>query len=160
MQPFEEIMARVKSQCTHSDPVADEQATPKAIRVDARDLLVVMLEMQQHTSLYFDMLSCITGIDNGPAADMEVAYNLYSIPYGHHLMIKVKLDRSNPQIESVNHLWRSANWLEREIFDMYGINFLNHPDLRRILMPADWEGHPLRKDYQHQAYYRDIKVEY
>jgi NADH-quinone oxidoreductase subunit C len=160
MQPFEEIMARVKSQCTHSDPVADEQATPKAIRVDARDLLAVMLEVQQHTSLYFDMLSCITGIDNGPAGDMEVAYNLYSIPYGHHLMIKVKLDRSNPQIESVNHLWRSANWLEREIFDMYGINFLNHPDLRRILMPADWEGHPLRKDYQHQAYYRDIKVEY
>jgi len=160
MQPFEEILACVKKQCTHSDPVTDEQATPKAIRVDARDLLAVMLEMQQHTSLYFDMLSCITGIDNGPASDMEVAYNLYSIPFGHHLMIKVKLDRSDPKIESLNHLWRSANWLEREIFDMYGIHFLNHPDLRRILMPADWEGHPLRKDYQQQAYYRDIKVEY
>lgn len=160
MLPFEEILACVRAQCTHSDPVADEQATPKGIRIHANDLLVVMYEMQHHTSLYFDMLSCITGIDNGPSSDMEVAYNLYSIPFDHHLMIKVKLDRTDPRIESVNHLWRSANWLEREIFDMYGITFLNHPDLRRILMPADWEGHPLRKDYQHQAYYRDIKVEY
>ena len=91
---------------------------------------------------------------------MEVAYNLYSIPFGHQLMIKVKLNRDNPAIESVNHFWRSANWLEREVFDMYGVVFLNHPDLRRILMPADWEGHPLRKDYKHQEYYRDIKVEY
>jgi NADH-quinone oxidoreductase subunit C len=160
MQPFEEILARVKVQCTHSHPVVDEQATPKAIRIDARDLLTVMLDMQQHPSLYFDMLSCITGIDNGPGSDMEVGYNLFSIPFGHHLMLKVKVDRSEPPIESVSHLWRSANWLEREIFDMFGVNFLNHPDLRRILMPADWEGHPLRKDYQHQAYYRDIKVDY
>ena len=160
MLPFEEILTLVKGQCTHSDPVADVASTPKAIRIHADDVLTVMKEMQVHPSLYFDMLSCITGIDNGAAADMEVAYNLYSIPFGHALMIKVSVDRSNPKIESVNHLWRSANWLEREVFDMYGITFLNHPDLRRILMPADWEGYPLRKDYQHQAYYRDIKVEY
>ncbi|MEJ1239646.1 NADH-quinone oxidoreductase subunit C [Chryseolinea sp. T2] len=160
MQPFEEILALVKKQCTHSDAVADEAATPKAIRVHADDLLPVMQELLNHSSLYFDMLSCITGIDNGPGHDMEVAYNLYSIPFGHQLMIKVKLNRDNPAIESLNHFWRSANWLEREIFDMYGIVFLNHPDLRRILMPADWEGHPLRKDYKHQEYYRDIKVEY
>ncbi|HTF18312.1 MAG TPA: NADH-quinone oxidoreductase subunit C [Chryseolinea sp.] len=160
MLPFEEILLVAKVQCTHSDPVAEELATPKGIRVHVHDLLAVMLEMQNHPSLYFDLLSCITGIDNGPGSDMEVVYNLYSIPFDHHVMIKVKLDRSDPRIESVSHLWRSANWLEREIFDMYGITFLNHPDLRRILMPADWEGHPLRKDYQHQAYYRDIKVEY
>lgn len=160
MQSFEEILALVKAKCTHSDPVADEGSTPKAIRIHADDLLSVMQEMQQHSSLYFDMLSCVTGIDNGLASDMEVAYNLYSIPFNHQLMIRVKLDRKEPKVESVNHLWRSANWLEREVFDMYGIVFLNHPDLRRILMPADWEGYPLRKDYQHQGYYREIKVAY
>lgn len=160
MQPFEEILAYVKSQCTHSEPVADETSTPKGIRIHADDLLSVMQEMLNHPLLYFDMLSCVTGIDNGPGHELEVAYNLYSIPFGHQLMIRVKLNRDEPKIESVNHFWRSANWLEREVFDMYGVVFMNHPDLRRILMPADWEGHPLRKDYKHQDYYRDIKVEY
>jgi len=160
MQPFNAIFERVKAQCTYSYPVADEGSSPKSVRIHANDLLMVMQEMLSHPTLYFDMLSCVTGIDNGAGSDMEVVYNLYSIPFGHHLMIKVKVDRNEPRIESVNHFWRSANWLEREIFDMYGIVFLNHPDLRRILMPADWEGYPLRKDYQHQAYYRDIKVEY
>jgi NADH-quinone oxidoreductase subunit C len=75
-------------------------------------------------------------------------------------MIKVTVAREKPELDSVSHIWRTANWQEREIFDMYGIQFRNHPDLRRILMPADWEGYPLRKDYTHQAYYRDIKVEY
>lgn len=160
MQSFEDILSIVKAKCTHSDAVADMKSTPAAIRLHADDLLAVMRELYAHSSLYFDMLTCVTGIDNGPAADMEVAYNLYSIPFGHHLMIKVKLDRQDLKIESVCHIWRSANWLEREIFDMYGIVFLHHPDLRRILLPADWEGHPLRKDYQQQQYYREIKVEY
>lgn len=160
MQQVDEIAERVKMHCVHSDPVVEEQMVPRGIRVHASDLLVVMEELRDHPSLYFDSLSCVTGIDNGPASDMEVVYNLCSIPFGHHVAIKVKLDRSRPQVESVNAVWRSANWMEREVFDMYGIVFLNHPDLRRILMPADWEGYPLRKDYKHQDYYRDIKVEY
>jgi NADH-quinone oxidoreductase subunit C len=107
------------------------------------------------------MLSCLTGIDNGPeAATMEVVYNLYSIPFDHHLMIKVILPRENPEIDSVIRIWKTADWHEREIFDMYGIKFISHPDLRRILMPADWQGYPLRKDYKQQEYYRDIKLDY
>jgi NADH-quinone oxidoreductase subunit C len=91
---------------------------------------------------------------------MEVVYNLYSIPFDHHLMIKVILPRENPAVDSVSAIWKTADWHEREVCDMYGITFRNHPDLRRILMPADWEGFPLRKDYKHQEYYRDIKIEY
>ena len=150
----------IKPVC-NSEIVVDSVSTPNAIKISADDLLVVMDLLFRDPSVYFDMLSCVTGIDNGPqASTMEVAYNLYSIPFNHQLMIKVMLPRENPVIESVSHIWKTADWHEREIFDMYGIQFKNHPDLRRILMPADWEGHPLRKDYKHQEYYRDIKVEY
>jgi NADH-quinone oxidoreductase subunit C len=75
-------------------------------------------------------------------------------------MLKVMVPRENPEVDSVSSIWRGADWYEREAFDMYGINFKGHPDLRRILMPADWEGHPLRKDYKHQEFYRDVKVQY
>lgn len=139
----------------------DESTTPKGVKIPKEDLLVVARALLENPIVYFDMLSCVTGIDNGPdAGTMEVAYNLYSVPFNNQLMIKVSLVRVNPEIESVSHIWKTADWHEREIFDMYGVNFLHHPDLRRILMPADWEGHPLRKDYKQQQYYRDIKVEY
>jgi NADH-quinone oxidoreductase subunit C len=141
--------------------MVDETTLPKSIKISADDLLVVMDTLFRNETTYFDMLSCITGIDNGPQlATMEVVYNLFSIPFNHHLMVKVKLSREKPEINSVSHLWKTANWHEREIFDMYGVYFNNHPDLRRILMPADWEGYPLRKDYKHQEYYRNIKIEY
>lgn len=91
---------------------------------------------------------------------MELVYNLYSIPYNHHIAIKVALDRNAPSVRTLSDIWRTANWHEREAFDLFGINFTDHPDLRRILLPADWEGFPLRKDYQHQDRYRNIKLNY
>ncbi|UII33091.1 NADH-quinone oxidoreductase subunit C [Fulvivirga ulvae] len=139
----------------------DEAASPKAIEIGVGDVHRVCLELHTNELTYFDMLSCLTGLDNGPEiGTMEVIYNLYSVPFETGLMIKVKVDRSKPQISSVSDIWKTADWHEREAYDMFGISFENHPDLRRILMPADWEGYPLRKDYQHQEYYRGIKVEY
>lgn len=156
----EQFLSIISPLC-QTTPIADESCTPKSIKVSAGDLLAVMNALYQSPATYFDMLSCITGLDNGvDTGTMEVVYNLYSIPFNHHLMIKVELPREKPEVETVSMIWKTANWQEREIFDMYGISFKNHPDLRRILMPADWEGHPLRKDYKHQEYYRDIKVEY
>lgn len=114
--------------------------------------------------LFFDLLACITAIDNGTQADtMDVIYNLTSIPYGHDLMLKVVVPRNSqgatlPAIPSVAHIWRTANWHEREAFDLVGIYFDNHPDLRRILLPADWVGHPLRTDYQEPEQYHGIKT--
>lgn len=157
---LDQVLRIVTPVCS-SGVTADESCTPRAIKISAADLLSVMDTLYRHPTTFFDMLSCVTGVDNGvDAATLEVVYNLYSIPFNHHLMIKILLPRDKPEIESVSHIWKTANWLEREVFDMYGIHFKNHPDLRRILMPADWEGYPLRKDYKHQAYYRDIKVEY
>jgi NADH-quinone oxidoreductase subunit C len=157
---FDQFLSVITPLCAVA-PVVDESCTPKAIKVSSADLVAVMDALHKNPTTYFDMLSCITGVDNGPdATSMEIIYNLYSIPFNHHLTIKVFLPRDKPEIGSVSQIWKTANWHEREIFDMYGIHFNNHPDLRRILMPADWEGHPLRKDYKHQEYYRDIKVEY
>jgi NADH-quinone oxidoreductase subunit C len=160
MPDFDQIVTLIRS-VAKDDVSTDENATPKTVKLSPQDFLAVCTELQQSSSTYFDMLSCLTGVDNGPdAGTMEVIYNLYSIPFNCQVMLKVTLPREKPEIETVSHLWKTANWHEREAFDMYGIVFVNHPDLRRILMPADWDGYPLRKDYKQQEYYRGIKVEY
>lgn len=95
----------------------------------------------------FNRLSGITGVDWWPADPrFEVVYLLHSLPRNERLRLKCRV-RENEEIESVTSVWRSANWYERETFDLFGVRFRNHPDLRRIMMPADWQGHPLRKDY-------------
>ncbi len=137
-----------------------KNAVPLSFLIDSSDLLLVCEQLYRNPESYFDMLSCITGVDNGSEANtMEVIYQLYSIPFNHSLMLKVVVPRENPEVESITSIWKSANWLEREVFDMFGIVFKNHPDLRRILMPADWNGYPLRKDYKHEESYRGIKID-
>jgi NADH-quinone oxidoreductase subunit C len=96
----------------------------------------------------FVRLSSVTGVDRYPAEPrFEVVYHLHSIERNERLRLKCRIRGADPVIESVTPVWRSANWYEREAFDLFGIRFLNHPDLRRILLPDDWQGHPLRKDY-------------
>ena len=155
---IESIRSVIES-VSNQNNVSAENSTPQTFLISCVNLSVVAKALHQNPATYFDQLSCITGIDNGPEAEtMEVVYTLYSIPFNQSLNLKVVLDRKNPEVESVSSIWKSANWLEREVFDMYGIKFLNHPDLRRILMPADWDGFPLRKDYQEQETYRNIKL--
>lgn len=155
---FEKIVELVQS-VSSQEVTVELNSTPKSLIIDHADLLKICIELYQNPSAYFDMLSCVTGIDNGVEANtMEVIYHLYSIPFNVSLMLKVVLPRENPEVDSLCSVWKSANWLEREVYDMFGIEFKNHPDLRRILMPNDWEGFPLRKDYQHQELYRDIVV--
>lgn len=132
-----------------------------------KDYLVPVCEfLHTHQLHYFDYLACITGIDKGVEVnEMEISYNLCSIPFQKNICIKIAFERHPvnnklPEVDSVSHIWRTANWHEREIFDLFGIRFRNHPDFRRILMPADWEGYPLRKDYTLQEYYHGIKAEY
>jgi NADH-quinone oxidoreductase subunit C len=101
----------------------------------------------------FNRLSAVTAVDWHPAEPrFEVVYQLHSIELNQRLRVKCRLPGANPEIDSVTGVWRSANWFEREVFDMFGIGFRNHPNLTRILMPTDWEGHPLRKDYPVHGY--------
>lgn len=133
-------------------------STPPTVLVAADKLVEIAKDLHTNPETYFDQLSCVTGIDT--VNNMEVIYHLYSIPFNRSLALKVILPRDNPTVPSLCSVWKTANWLERETYDMYGIIFEEHPDLRRILMPADWEGYPLRKDYKEQEKYRDVQVKY
>lgn len=161
MKPFDELFALVQQACIHSEAVAEDTMTPRGIRVHATDLRKVCLILRDNDQVFFDMLSCLTVIDNGPAVGtLEVIYNLYSIPFNHHLALKVVTGPDQAEVDSVQDIWKTADWHEREAWDMFGVKFKGHPDLRRILLPADWEGHPLRKDYKQQEYYRGVRVEF
>ena len=93
-------------------------------------------------------LTTVTGVDWYPAEPrFEVVYHMQSHARNLRLRVKCKVPGENPEIDSLTGVWRSANWYERETFDLFGIRFRNHPDLTRIMLPEDWEGHPLRKDY-------------
>jgi NADH-quinone oxidoreductase subunit C len=98
--------------------------------------------------LKFERLTSVTGVDRFPAEPrFEVVYHLQSIANKSRLRVKARLSGDNPQIESATGVYRGADWYERETFDFFGIVFLNHPNLTRIMMPEGWEGYPLRKDY-------------
>lgn len=131
------------------------------IQVEPKDIETVCRFLKEDKSTYFDTLSCLTGIDNGPKANtMEVVYHLYSIPFGYKVTLKVIMDRVDPSLPSVTSIWRAADWHEREAYDLVGMTFENHPDLRRILSPDDWVGHPLQKDYEPEERYHGIKIKY
>jgi NADH-quinone oxidoreductase subunit C len=111
-------------------------------------ILDICRYLHDDPEIQMDYLADLCGVDYpGRKYRFEVIYNLFSIKYKHRLLLKALLTEDNPTIESVVSIWSGANWHERETCDMYGIIFNGHPDLRRILMPEDWEGHPLRKDY-------------
>src|ERR1035441_589880 len=96
----------------------------------------------------FIRLSTVTAVDWYPAEPrFELVYHLHSVERNERLRLKCRVSGADPAIESVTGVWRGANWYEREVFDLFGVRFLNHPDLRRIMLPDEWEGHPLRKDY-------------
>ena len=110
--------------------------------------------------LGFDLLSCISGVDypereEGP--EIEVVYHLDSTVNHHGLTIKVKLPRSDPRVASVEEIWRTADWHERETYDLVGVVFEGHHNLVRILCAEDWVGHPLRKDYEPPDSFHGIK---
>ena len=112
-------------------------------------ILQVCRYLHDDAALSFDHLKDLCGVDylNKKEVRFEVVYNLYSIRHHHMIRLRAEVPENDPTIESVTPIWAGANWHERECFDMFGIRFKGHPDMRRILMPEDWEGYPLRKDY-------------
>ncbi|HSC71100.1 MAG TPA: NADH-quinone oxidoreductase subunit C [Candidatus Methylomirabilis sp.] len=118
------------------------------------DLVRVCRFLRDDPDLAFDFLSDVTGVDRLKLPEhsprFEVVYHVYSLQHGRRLRLKVRVDEGEA-VPTVTDVWPTANWHEREVYDMFGVPFEAHPDLRRILMPDDWEGHPLRKDYPVEA---------
>jgi len=108
--------------------------------------------------LRFDCLSNLSGVDYPKRGVIEVVYHLYSYPHRHTFALKVGAVRDNPLVPTVSGVWSHGDWQEREVFDLLGVVFEGHPDLRRILMPEDWPGHPLRKDFVEPEEYHGIST--
>ncbi|MEO7215310.1 NADH-quinone oxidoreductase subunit C [Mucilaginibacter sp.] len=136
-----------------------------ALLIEADRIAEVCLELRNNPRTYFDFLSCLSGVDYGvEAGRFGVVYHLSSIPYNLQLVLKISKPNDRdleelPSFPSIASVYRAADWHEREAYDMLGIYFDGHPDLRRLLMPDDWEGFPLRKDYQNAEYYKGIKID-
>ena len=136
-----------------------------ALLINPDDITAVCLELRNNEKIYFDFLSSLSGVHyNDEDNRYGVVYHLASIPYKTQLTLKVSkphdLESSElPEFKSITSVYRTADWHEREAYDLLGIFFEGHPDLRRILLPDDWEGFPLRKDYQNAEYYKGIKID-
>jgi NADH-quinone oxidoreductase subunit C len=124
--------------------------------VDPACILEISQFMSTDARLRMDHLELLGGADYKDR--IEVVYVLYSMEHKHRYTLKRRLPREAPALHSVESIWRVANWHEREAFDMFGVVFEGHSDLRRILCPDDWEGYPLRKDYKAPKTYRDMPV--
>lgn len=153
---------------------SDKPVEPFVI-VNPLEIDKICLFLRDDKDLQFDSLMNLSGVDdaNGEkvkdeqglitikGGTLSVYYHLESTKLRHKITLKTSTDREKPEVVSVTEIWKAANWHEREAYDMFGIIFLNHPDLRRILMPYDWEfGFPLRKDYKNPEFYQGMKVPY
>lgn len=127
------------------------------IKVSKESLPQVAQFLYRTPELYFDSLMCLSGLDYPD--NFTVVYHLFSMKHFHKAVLKVSVPKDNPTVASVSNIWATANWFEREAYDMYGIKFEGHPNLVRILLPDDWSGHPMRKDYQYPKTYQGCPCE-
>jgi len=150
------VVAKLRSWSANAIEEVVEYRGDTTIVVPRKVLRSVAEQCRDIEELKFNLLTDATCVDRYPLEPrFELNYQLISIPLKQKLRIRVKLSGNDPVVDSLFPVWKGANWLEREIFDLFGIQFTGHPDLRRILLPDDWEGHPLRKDFPVEGY-RDI----
>ncbi len=140
---------RVVTLLRGASPFTGEAARGQAVIVLERSALPAAFHtLRDHPETRFEVLSDLTAVDYlGRTPRFEVVYELYSLSLNHRLRVKVPVPEGDPVVPTASGVWKSANWAEREVWDMFGIRFAGHPDLRRILMYPEFEGHPLRKDY-------------
>ena len=171
----QKLLDRMKTKFGDKITGANLEAIDPWIEVSPEGIVEVCQFLKTDADLQFNMLNCISGVDffqsdpkKAAKTDWEphheVVYHLSSTVKKHTLVLKVITPRwkddvagTPPEVPSISSVWRTANWHEREVFDLSGVNFTGHPDLRRILCPEDWVGHPLRKDYEMPLEYHGIR---
>ena len=143
----------------------ESKVAGQSFRIEGKEALIVSPDnwieistlLKNESDLDFDYLMCISSYDKGDGKIYGVAYNLFSTTKHHYLEVRVETEEGK-SIPSVVSLWQTANWHEREAYDMMGIQFEGHPNLKRILLSDDWEGHPLRKNFKEPNYYHGMPV--
>jgi NADH-quinone oxidoreductase subunit C len=139
----------LKVRCAELLPTAsfEEGGEWLNINIEPKDWLPFAKQLRHDENLFFDYLFCLTCIDW--KTHLTMVYHLSSTKYRHNIVVKAKLDRNNPEIQTVSGIWRTAEFHEREVYEMFGVKFLNHPDLRLLILPDGWEGkNPMRKDFE------------
>lgn len=139
--------------------IKTENVVDPFVKISPLEWKEIALFLRDDAEMQFDFLMCLSGVDHGKG-NLGAVYNFYSMSKKHKVNIKIDVPAAAPEIPSVAEIWPTANWHEREAYDLIGIRFIGHPDPRRILMPYDWEGHPLRKDYEVPEFYHGMKVKY
>jgi NADH-quinone oxidoreductase subunit C len=152
------IHQRLKARFEANVGDCDLQAKDPFIRVEPAAIVDVCRFLRDEPELQFDVLSNESGVDYKAKGVIEVVYHLYSYPHRHAIVLKVDTPRDQAVVPTVESVWKAANWLEREIFDLLGVSFEGHSDLRRLLMPEDWIGYPLRKDFVEPEEYHGIST--
>ncbi len=162
MKKAEEIFQLLKDNFPASNlELKTDQPTEAILIASPLEIDKLSLFLRDSSELFFDSLMNLSGVDEPKASLLSVYYHLESTKLKHKITLKVSTDRNKPEVSTVTDVWKSADWHEREAYDLLGIIFLNHPDLRRILMPYDWDaGYPLRKDYENPEFYQGMKVPY
>lgn len=125
-----------------------DKSNVPAVTVPVAKLPVLMRRLREEATYAFDLLLAHTAVDWAAENRFELVYQLYSTVHGHRLMVSTSVDRSDPVVPTVSGIWPIAEWQEREVYDMFGVQYDGHPDLRRVFLEDDWVGFPLRKDYQ------------
>jgi len=163
---LEEIKALLTAKFGEDAVVGEETSgLQPALLIASERITEVCLELRDNPATYFDFLSSLTGVDYGVTAGrFGVVYHLASIPFQTQLTLKISKEHGRdlatlPHFPSITSVYGAADWHEREAFELVGIYFEGHPDLRKLLLPDDWEGYPLRKDYHNAEYYKGIKID-
>ncbi len=155
----QEIHEKLKAKFGDTVLEAKLDAPQPWIRLAPDKTKSVAFFLRDEPSLQFDFMSCLSGVDYNDG-NLGIVYHLYSMVHKQKIVLKTSCTKDNPNIQSVSEVWGTANWHEREVFDMFGIYFDEHPDLRRILCPDDYPGFPLRKDFKVPEFYNGMKVPY
>ncbi len=156
----QEIHAALQARFGEAILSFDEKALDPWALVQTDKIAEVAAFAKAEPALAFDNLMCLSGVDwpKETPPRLDVVYHLYSYKHDHTFVLKVQVPRDNPRVPTVEGTWGVANWHEREAFDLFGIVFDGHSDLRRILLPDDWQGHPLRKDWEDPELYNGMRV--
>jgi NADH-quinone oxidoreductase subunit C len=154
-----EIYARLEKQFPGKVSAFKGDVAEPYCFVEGRAIVEVCRFLRDDSELKFEVLSDLTALDWPKEEKIQVVYHLYSYSRVHQMVLKVDLPRDNPKVATLEGVWKVANWFEREVYDLFGVIFEGHSDLRRIMLPEDWVGHPLRKDYVEQEEYDGISTQ-